>query len=39
MVSSNGGAWSSTTSNQNNVVKCFKFGKGDIIVCIYDPNN
>ncbi|CAD8054837.1 unnamed protein product [Paramecium primaurelia] len=39
MVSSNGGAWSSTTSNQNNVVKCFKFGKGDIIVCTYDPNN
>ncbi|CAD8157539.1 unnamed protein product [Paramecium pentaurelia] len=39
LVSSNGGAWSSTTANQNNVVKCFKFGKGDVVVCTYDPKN
>ncbi|CAD8159903.1 unnamed protein product [Paramecium octaurelia] len=39
LVSSNGGAWSSTTANQNNVVKCFKFGKGDLIVITYDPKN
>ncbi|CAK62454.1 unnamed protein product (macronuclear) [Paramecium tetraurelia] len=39
MVSSNGGVWSSTTSNLNNVVKCFKFGKGDVIVCTFDPKN
>ena len=23
--------------NQNNVVKCFKFSKDDVIICEYDP--
>ena len=36
MISSNGGSWSTTKSTYNNVVKTFKFGKGDIIYCYYD---
>ncbi|KAM3133938.1 hypothetical protein pb186bvf_013904 [Paramecium bursaria] len=37
LVSSNGGSWSSSTQAQNNVVKAFKFGKGDQINCQYNP--
>lgn len=33
MVSSNGGTWSNTNAQQNNSVKAFKFGSGDIIAC------
>jgi len=37
MISSNGGTWSNTDSTANNTVKAFKFVKGDIIVCEYNP--
>jgi len=38
MISSNGGSWSNTDLTANNVVKSFKFAKGDIVICDYDPN-
>jgi len=37
MISSNGGTWSTWQSSHNNIVKSFKFQKGDVIVCEYDP--
>lgn len=37
MISSNGGTWSNHQSGFNNVVKAFKFAKGDVVVCAYDP--
>jgi hypothetical protein len=39
MISSNGGTWSTTQANFNNVVKAFKFAKGDTVTCEYDPVN
>ena len=36
MISSNGGTWSNIKSEFNNVVKTFKFSKGDVIVCDVD---
>jgi len=39
MISSNGGSWSNISSTYNNVVKAFKFGKGDLVTCEYDPFN
>jgi hypothetical protein len=38
MISSNGGTWSNTNAELNNVVKSFKFGKGDVVICEYDPS-
>lgn len=37
MISSNGGTWSPIKSEANNVVKAFKFAKGDTITIDYDP--
>lgn len=37
LVSSNGGSWSSHQAIYNNAVKSFKFIKGDIVWCEYDP--
>ena len=37
MISSNGGSWSNSISAANNVVKAFKFIKGDTIIIDYDP--
>ena len=39
LVSSNGGSWCNISSELNNTVKAFKFTKGDIITCEYDPKN
>ena len=39
MISSNGGTWSNhqASSSSNNVVKAFKFAKGDTVACRFDP--
>lgn len=39
MISSNGGTWSNTQANFNNVVKAFKFAKGDTVACEFDAAN
>jgi len=36
MISSNGGSWSSIDEKVNNVVKAFKFKKGQTVSCEYD---
>ena len=37
MISSNGGSWSNSDREFNNVPKSFKYTKGDVIICDYNP--
>lgn len=39
MISSNGGSWSSLDESYNNVVKAFKFSKGQTVSCEYDHSS
>jgi hypothetical protein len=34
MISSNGGVWSHTREDFNNIVKAFSFKEGDLITCV-----